>query len=128
MQKLFDITCPECFHVEVDVFAERIEDLALPCPECHDGTMEWKPSYGSRDVRDEFYDPGLDMKFTSLIAMEREAKRRGKTQMTTKEWESMPRLSTEERIARNRPDLQEAIRKSTYRLKYGYKDHPDVKD
>ena len=76
------------------------------------------------DAREPFYDRQAGRKFTSYREADRWAAANGKALFGPNE--SIKTKTNEERIAENRPKRVEAIQKSYYRLKHGYKDHPEL--
>lgn len=126
--RLVDAVCHVCKKVYEDVW-----DDEMSCDSCG-GALEltWLHAPGM-DVHftEPITVPTLEGRFETSRKLDRYLKSSGKALVTQNEWEALPRKSTEERInSRLAPARREAIRKSMYRLRYGYKDSqtPDVKE
>jgi hypothetical protein len=124
--KIYDRKCFSCGYEEVDVIASNVAKLRAPCPQCP-GKLEWKPVFRSR-VNRTFFDPHMGKSYGSVGEMERDAQSRGFAVLPKSEYESRLGSGDLEQKIMNRkdPKLDEAIEKSFYRIRFGYKDHPDL--
>jgi len=110
------------------VFAKCSADLRETCPtfKCR-GFFEWKPSIGSVEAREPFFDEASGKTFTSFREMDKDAEAHGRTVMSAKEYESRrPSSRDDDRPDHSKKERREAIQKSLYRLRHGYKDHAPI--
>ncbi len=126
--RLVDLRCKSCNEEFEDVWKDEV---FTECPLCHNGTVEqfWKHA-PIVDAKMPFYVESLGKKFTSTMQMERYAKSQGKVieQVDGRKMQSRPTKTVEERLqdGQKKANLRETIKKSAYRLRYGYKDVPNL--
>jgi hypothetical protein len=127
--RLLDLRCTLCPSEWDDVWADEAFDV---CPKCGVGAVvkAWKRS-PMVDAREPFYVESLGRKFTSHHEMDAYAAKNGKVMDLVDGRKSMPTYkstSIAERLAagQKKADLPEIIKKSRYRLRYGYKDSPPL--
>lgn len=120
--RMMDFRCPVCGKVYLDLL---MDTEYVEAPECCNVTAVWFLSAPPTvDARAPFYDQSLGQTFTSFRQVDQYAKANGKVIVGANE---RPKFkTTEERIDANRPKRMEAVRKSYYRLKHGYQDHPPL--
>ena len=120
--RMMDFRCSSCQNVILDILTDT---GAVEVPTCCGKPMErvWLAP-PSVDARQPFYDPQAGRSFTSFREADRHAAATGCVNYSLKD---RPRIQTpEERIAEKEPQRREAIAKTYYRLRYGYKDHPPL--
>jgi hypothetical protein len=118
---MMDFICATCGAKRLDILMDTDDIEPQRCCEAVMRRFWSRPP--KLDAR-SFYDPQAGRSFASYHEAERWAKRNGKALFGPNE--SIRSKTREEKIAEARPKRQEAVRKSYYRLKHGYKDHPEL--
>jgi hypothetical protein len=126
--KLVDLRCSSCGTEYDDIWQDEV---FKECIVCQNGTVSICYKHAPMvDAKMPFYVQSLGKTFTTTFEMERYAKAQGKTieQVDGRKLQSRPTKSVAERIdaGQKKAGLREIIKKSAYRVKHGYQDHPKM--
>lgn len=120
--RMLDFRCPVCLEEVIDVLMDT--DAVKPPFCCGMEMVRFLARPPRVDAMDPFYDPGSGKHFSSFHEADRWAESHGQVNLPIGE---KPKVTTpEQKIAANAPRRMEAVQKSYYRLKHGYKDFPDL--
>ena len=127
--RLIDLRCTLCLAEWDDVWSDEVFET---CPKCGVGAVvkAWKRA-PIVDARGPFYVESLGRKFTSHHEMDAYAAKNGKVMDLVdgrNPTSSFKSTTVAERLAagQKKADLPELIKKTSYRLRHGYKDVPPL--
>jgi hypothetical protein len=126
--KLVDLRCSSCGTEYDDIWQDEV---FKECIVCQNGTVVAHYKHAPMvDAKMPFYVESLGRTFTSHHAMDLFATKSGKVieQVDGRKLQSRPTKSVAERIdaGQKKAGLREIIKKSAYRVKHGYQDHPKM--
>ncbi len=122
--RLVDVKCARCNYIKYDVWDDEVPRACVTCGGAMTLVLTRPPAV---DARDPFRNPSLGGgEFSSHHEEKQYATLTGQELITPKEAATRRHQTTEERLARNDSAKREAVSKSLYRLRHGYKDFPSL--